>query len=106
MAEQARERCTSGFGLSLIIMLLFNALLVVIKESSKPLMKGMAAVSGHHWTTHGIVLIVLFVVLGIIFSKIQPQEKPWLDAKGIMKGVIAATVIGYVVIVGFYLIVG
>ena len=52
------------------------------------------------------MLIVLFVVLGIIFSKIQPPEKPWLDAKGIMKGVIAAAAIGYLVIVSFYLLVG
>lgn len=104
MAEQTNY--ASGFGLSLIITLLFNALLVVVKESSKPLMSWMAAVSGHHWTTHGITIIVVFVVLGFIFSKIQSQEKPWLDDKGIAKGTIAAVIISYLVICGFYLIVG
>lgn len=106
MAEQTMKNYTSGFGLSLIIMLLFNALLDVVKESIAPVMKGMAGLTGHHWTTHGILVILLFLVLGFIFSGLQPKGKPWLDAKGIMKGVITATVIGYLIIVGFYLIVG
>jgi hypothetical protein len=105
MAEQTMERYTSGFGLSLIIMLLFNALLVVVKETTG-LMKVMAAATGHHWTTHGIVVVALFFILGFIFSGMQPQEKPWLDARGVMKGTIIATIIGYVIIVGFYLIIG
>lgn len=106
MAEQSMEKYTSRFGLSLIIMLLFNSFLVIIKESFGSLMKGMAALTGHHWTTHGIVVVVMFVVLGLIFSNAQPQGKPWLDAKGVMKGVIIAVIIGYLLIVGFYLIVG
>jgi hypothetical protein len=101
MAEQTMERYISGFGLSLIIMLIFNALLVVVKETTG-LLKVMAGMTGHHWTTHGIVIVVLFLVLGFIFSGKQPS----LNARGVMKGTIATTIIGYVIIVGFYLIHG
>ncbi len=105
MAEQTMEKYTSGFGLSLIVMLIFNALLVVVKETTG-LLKAMAGVTGHHWTTHGIVVVALFFILGFIFSGMQPQDKPWLDAKGVAKGVIIATIIGYLIIVGFYLFIG
>ncbi len=100
------ERYISGFGLSLIIMLIFNALLVIVKESVDPLMNAMKAVTGHHWTTHGIVVMALFLILGFIFSGLQPEGKPWLGAKSVTKWTIIATIIGYLLIVCFYLFIG
>ena len=39
----------------------------VKKEFSGQLHKFMASLTGHHWTTHGIIDVVLVVVLGLIF---------------------------------------
>ena len=104
MTEQGISKVTSGFGLSLIIMLFLNAVLVVIKETYSPLLKWMAALTGHHWITHGIFIMGLFFILGIIFSLVQPAEKPWLDAKGVIIGLIVSMVIAFVMIAGFYLV--
>lgn len=106
MTNQVTGKYASGFGLSLMIMLILNGVLVIIKESSPALMKWMAGLTGHHWITHGIFVIVLFLVLGLIFSALQPAEKPWLDAKKIVSGTIVSAIIGYVLIAGFYLIIG
>jgi len=105
MTNQVTGKYASGFGLSLMVMLILNGVLVIIKESSAPLQKWMAALTGHHWITHGFFVIVLFLVLGLIFSALQPAEKPWLDSRKIMIGTIVSAIIGYVLIVGFYLLV-
>jgi nicotinamide riboside transporter PnuC len=106
MTNQVTGKYASGFGLALMIMLVFNGLVVIVKEKADPLMNAMKAATGHHWITHGIVVIVLFLILGLIFSALQPAEKPWLDAKKIVTGTIVSAIIGYVLIVGFYLIIG
>ncbi len=102
--DQVMNKYTRGFGISLIVVILVNALLTVVKESFEPLMKGMAALSGHHWITHGIVVILLFFILGFVFSSGQPGETSWPSARGITVGTIVSAIIGLILIAGFYLI--
>jgi hypothetical protein len=66
---------TSGFVLSAAITALFNTGLAWAKDSYPPLNNFMKAVGGHHWTTHGIVDLALFIGLGIIFTKSKVAEK-------------------------------
>lgn len=61
------NRASSAFALSAAITVVFNTALAWIKDSYEPLNAFMKSVSGHHWTTHGITDVVLFVVLGLIF---------------------------------------
>ena len=102
--DQLTNKYARGFGISLIVMMLFNAVLTVIKESFAPLMKGMAATTGHHWITHGIIVVVLFFVLGFVFSGAQSEKSSWPSARGIFVGTIASAAIGCILIGGFYLI--
>ena len=104
MMDQLTSKYARGFGLSLIIMLLFNAVLTITKESFEPIMKGMAAISGHHWITHGIIVVVLFFVLGFVFSGAQSEKSSWPSARGISVGTIVSAAIGFILIGGFYLI--
>jgi hypothetical protein len=102
--DQLTNKYTRGFGISLIVMMLVNAVLTVTKESYEPIIKGMAAISGHHWITHGIIVVLLFFILGFVFSSGQSGETSWPSARGITVGTIASAIIGVILIGGFYLI--
>jgi uncharacterized membrane protein SirB2 len=60
----------------------------------------MKSLSGHHWMTHGIFVIVLFIVLGYIFSRTDLNKK--IDADRTSGLVIAGTVLGGLIIAGFF----
>ncbi len=60
---------TSGFVLAAAITILFNTCLALAKDVSAPLTASMKRLTGHHWTTHGIADLILFLVLGLIFSQ-------------------------------------
>ncbi len=94
------DKLSVGFGVSFFVASIFNALLIVTKEKFAPLKDWMKSFSGHHWMTHGILVIVLFVVLGYILSKAGLEKK--MDADRILGLVIAGTVLGGLIIVGFY----
>jgi hypothetical protein len=102
--DQLTNKYTRGFGISLITVMLVNAVLTVIKESYEPILKGMAAICGHHWITHGIIVVLLFFILGFLFSSGQSGETSWPSAKGVTIGTIVSTIIGVILIGGFYLI--
>jgi hypothetical protein len=64
-----------GFGLSFLVVSIINAILVIEKEANEGLKKWMAGLLGHHWITHGVFIIILFFVLGWVFSRIQFNEQ-------------------------------
>lgn len=92
---------TVGFGLSASIMSILSSLLVVLKETSAPLKAWMAATLGHHWVTHGAIVMILFIVLGLIFSNIKIEEK-W-NAEKMTKVIIIAVTLGGLILAGFFL---
>lgn len=94
------DKLSVGLGVSFFVASLFNALLVVTKETYAPLKDWMKSLSGHHWTTHGIFVIVLFIILGFVLSKANLNEK--IDAVKTSLFVIAGTVFGGLIIAGFY----
>ena len=100
LENQAWDKWSVGFGISFLIASIFNGLLIIAKETYAPLKDWMKSFSGHHWITHGIFVIVLFVVLGYIFSKTDLDKK--IDANKISGMVIAGTVLGGLIIVGFF----
>jgi len=98
--NQAWDKLSVGFGVSFLIASIFNALLIVAKETYAPLKDWMKSLFGHHWTTHGIFVIALFIILGYIFSKADLDKK--IDADKTSGMVIAGTVLGGLIIVGFF----
>ncbi len=63
----------------------------------------LAVVTGHHWTTHGILVIILFLLLGFVFSNIElsfikdHDNVSWIY-------IIGATIIGFLMIFVFFVI--
>jgi hypothetical protein len=98
--DQALDKLSVGFGISFLIASIFNGLLIIAKESYAPLKNWMKSLSGHHWITHGIIVIVLFIILGYIFSKTDMDKK--IDANNTSGLVIVGTVLGGLIIVGFF----
>jgi protein-S-isoprenylcysteine O-methyltransferase Ste14 len=101
MENTPMEKYTAGFGLSLVVTSLLNAIILVIKEKNDSVMSAMKAALGHHWTTHGAIVIVVFLVLGFIFSGLQIGTK--IDSRKMLTYIIWAVIISGVIIAGFFL---
>ena len=86
------DKATIGFGLSAAAVSIFNTLLVIFKELTPPFKKAMADAMGHHWTTHGVIVIGLFLLLGFVFSGMVKPESWGADKLGmtILWAVVAA----------------
>ena len=101
MTNTPMEKYTAGFGLSLIVTTLLSAVILVVKEKSDAVMSAMKAALGHHWTTHGVIIIVVFLALGFIFSGMKLETK--FDSRQMLKYITWAVIISVVIIAGFFL---
>jgi uncharacterized membrane protein SirB2 len=101
MTNPMMDRYTAGFGLSLAVTSLLNAAILIIKETNASVMDAMKAAAGHHWTTHGMIVVILFVLLGFVFSSMKIETK-W-DSQRILRYIVWATIISGVIIAGFFL---
>lgn len=89
---------TKGFALAAAVAVLFNTALAWAKDAYAPLQNLMTALSGHHWTTHGLMDLVVFAGLGIIFTRSRVVAK--MDSErviGILVGAVTAAGLGLVV---------
>jgi formate hydrogenlyase subunit 3/multisubunit Na+/H+ antiporter MnhD subunit len=100
LENQGWDKFSVGFGISFLIACIINGLLIIAKESYAPLKIWMKSLSSHHWITHGIFVIVLFIIFGYIFSKTDIDKK--IDADKISGLVIAGTILGGLIIAGFF----
>src|SRR5579863_8952538 len=69
------SRSSAGFALAAAITILFSTVLACVKDAYHPLNSFMNSVAWHNWITHGLVDVILFFVLGIIFSKSAWAER-------------------------------
>ncbi|HTZ39116.1 MAG TPA: hypothetical protein VMB77_03080 [Syntrophales bacterium] len=102
MTSTALDKTTIGFGLSAAVMSILNALLVIFKELTPPFKAGMASAMGHHWTTHGVMVIVLFILLGFVFSGMAKPESWNADRLG--KTILWSVIVGGGALAAFYLL--
>ena len=69
-SENAKLSSTSaGFAMAAAITIIFSTVLACVKDAYKPLNSFMNSVAWHNWITHGIIDVILFIALGMIFSK-------------------------------------
>jgi hypothetical protein len=96
---------TRSFGLAFAITSVFSALLVIIKESSEEgVLALMKAVTGHHWVTHGLINLILFVVLGWALSRPNGGQGVKMSTNALVACIAGAVVISGVLIAGFYIL--
>mgnify|MGYP001159220547 CR=1 FL=1 len=101
-AHSARaDRLPPAFAISAGVTSVVSALLVVIKETNEhTVLAWMKAATGHHWVTHGIIDLILFVLIGFLAARYvgNLEDRPGLAVATLIGGV--AT--GGLIIVGFF----
>ncbi|MGQ4833382.1 MAG: hypothetical protein ACP6IS_05785 [Candidatus Asgardarchaeia archaeon] len=88
--------------IAFFIAALFNAILTVLKELNEGIHDWLAAVFGHHWVGHGILVMVVFIVVALILSYTLKVEEID-DRKTILMIIliVLGSVISTVIIGGF-----
>lgn len=59
---------TSAYAISYAITAIFNGILVLLKEMI-PGVHDIMAAAGHHWVTHGVLVLIVFFGVGMSLSK-------------------------------------
>lgn len=98
--ELKLDHASSAFGLAAAITVVFNTLLAWVKDAYEPLNTFMAHLTGHHWITHGITDVLLFVLLGVIFMKTGWAEK--VSPNGMVVSLIVAVVVAGLGLAGWF----
>jgi uncharacterized membrane protein len=104
MENTGPSKYTVSFGLALAIASVVNALLVVAKEKSPAVMAGLQKLTGHHWVSHSAIVLILFAVLGWIFSKANGGRGIQITVNGLIRALVSGVAIGGLIILGFYLV--
>lgn len=96
---------TTSFGMSLAITSVVSALLVVVKEMSEntvlALMKG---ITFHHWFTHSLFILILFVVVGWLLARSNGGQGVRMGVNRFISTLVGAVVVSGLIIAGFYLV--
>jgi hypothetical protein len=97
------SKSTTAFGVSLAVTSVASALLVVAKELSPNLvMPLMKRLTGHHWVTHSLVALILFVVLGGAFSMANGGRGMRMSPRRLIAALAGGVIVGAMIIAGFY----
>ena len=91
VSEGRLDRTSTPFGLSAAITSVFNTLLAWTKDAYEPLNTFMGSLTGHHWTTHGIADVLLFIVLG--FALLGTDVPDRVGAKTTITTLVACVVL-------------
>lgn len=96
---------TSSFGVSVVITSILSAILVVVKESSEStVLAWMKNLTGHHWITHGLIVVVAFLVIGWGLAKTNSGQGLKITPDRLITLIVSAVVLSGLIIAGFYLI--
>jgi uncharacterized membrane protein SirB2 len=68
-------RASAGFAMAAAITILFSTVLACVKDAYHPLNSFMNSVAWHNWITHGLVDVILFIGLGMIFARTGLAER-------------------------------
>lgn len=96
----------AAFGYSLALTSVLSVILVIVKEKSEAVMAVMKAMTGHHWITHGLIVLALFTVIGLVLTKFMPARPAAPDFNSTAAAILAATVVSGLALAAFYVLGG
>jgi hypothetical protein len=104
MESRQLGKNTVAYGLAVAVASLFSAGLVVVKETSETVvLPWMAALTGHHWISHGLFNLIVFLAVGLVLGKAGGGQGLDMRPAKLVCVLVAAVVIGSLIISGFYL---
>ncbi len=106
LEDTSVSKYTVSFGLSLALASVIDALLVVAKEKNPTVLMGLQRMTGHHWVSHGVIIIALFTAFGWIFAQANGGRGIRITVSRLRRLLVSGVVIGGVIILGFYLAAG
>ena len=84
---------------SAILTICLIVVLTILGELSKSFKTFLTSITGHHWVTKGVFSLIFFVIIYFLISK---TVKDWADSNHLIIDVIIATLLGGIIIFGFY----
>lgn len=93
---------SAAYGLSLAFSSVINAVLVIAQEKNPAIMATMGRLTAHHWVTHSMMVILLFVVLGWFLSRANGGRGVSITANRLIGTLVSAVALSGMVIAGFY----
>jgi len=103
MENTGLSKRTVAFGIAVAVACVINAVLVVFKEKSASVMFGMKQLTGHHWITHSVIVVVFFLGLGSLLAVVQGQRRICMTARSLIGTVVSGVALAGLIIIGFYL---
>jgi hypothetical protein len=104
MESSPISKHTASFGWSLALCAVLNALLVIAKEKSKGVADWMQKITGHHWTTHVVMVLVLFALLGWCLAGTNGGQGPKTPVPRLTGIVVSGVAAGVFIVLAFYAI--
>jgi hypothetical protein len=89
-------------GVAAISSIAFTVAITIAAEQSAPLKNQLKAISGHHWTTKSIISILVYLTVMFLIYAMSMNPTP-RRLNRILYSVSASALIGYVVLLVFYL---
>jgi len=102
MSESQLSRCAKAYSLSLAVTCVLSGLLVFLKELNSGVFEFMKKVTVHHWVTHGVFDVAVFLLLGFVLSRMRGGEGPDISDEATIKIVIGGVVAGLALVLVFY----
>jgi len=103
MENTSLSKRSVAFGIALAVACVVNALIVVVKEKSDGVMAWMKKLTGHHWTTHSVIVVILFLGLGCLLAQVRGGRGINMTAMGLIGTVVSGVAVAGLIIIGFYL---
>ena len=103
MEQTELGKYTRSFGLSLGITSFLSALLVILKETHEDtVLAWMKTATLHHWVTHGLINLAVFVVLGLVLSRPNNGNGVKIPTNVLAICIAGAVVISGILIAAFF----
>jgi hypothetical protein len=100
MTRRLPEQWATGFNLSFVVMTIVSSVLVIVKETNAGVKDWMKEAFTHHWIAQGVLILVPFVILGLLFAYTDLGRR--IDYKRQFWAVVGATAIGSLLLVALF----
>jgi hypothetical protein len=82
--DKGPTQTAASFAAAAAVAVLFNVVLAFVKDAYEPLNTFMAHLTGHHWVTHGLADLLVYLGLGWLFLSLG------IPGRGLTSGTVVA----------------